>query len=287
MVKKIFSILIVIYVIARIINWGSSSVDEKISVDVQTSVDEQTSVDAQIAIDEQPAALAALKKVDAAALLTAPRISSAIANSVQEDIATRANALAARISKIKGLPKAVSFSPASIINLALVCDERTTSDFVGNYFIFILEKGQNLAYTYHSIEDRQNFVHHIRQVEYSGALKFYYRDLYKNLSGWGDNYRNVFTSESSYVLSSNKSIPIRGKSGISKITIDRKTGVAMNSVTNSFGNYNYKYDCKKMSDDWAVFVLNFYEAIIYEGEAKKWLETEAKFSLKRNTKSKF
>tara|TARA_B110000208_G_scaffold158248_1_gene192326 strand:+ start:162 stop:1007 length:846 start_codon:yes stop_codon:yes gene_type:complete len=281
MVKKIFSILIVIYVFGRIIIWGASSVDE------QAAVDEQTSVDAQIATDEQPAALAAPKKVDAVALLTAPRISSAIANSVQEDIATRANALATRISKIKGLPKAVSFSPASIINLALVCDENTRSDFVGNYFIFILEKGQNLTIPYHRIENRQNFVHSISQAKYSGALEFYYRDIYKNLSGWGDNYHNVFTSESSYVLSSSKPIPHRQKSSINKITIDRKTGVAVKSGTDSLGTYNYEYDCKKMSNDWAVFVLNFYEAIIYEGAAEEWLEAEAMFSSKRNTRSKF
>lgn len=48
MVKKIFSSIIVIYVIGRVITWGASSVDEQATVEAQTSVEAQTAIKAPV-----------------------------------------------------------------------------------------------------------------------------------------------------------------------------------------------------------------------------------------------
>lgn len=218
--------------------------------------------------------------------LQVPAPGDGIGGFVQEDFVNRVHRLMSTIDGINDLPISVSYSSPSIIDLGLVCDD-SRDNYIGAYFIFLLREGASLDMPYHQVLDSKNYQHHIRYAQYSGAVKFYYRDIYNEISNWGDNFSQISVSSSSYELSRHQAIPPKASSFPAEVSIDRKTGVARVSTRSNSGNYSYSYQCQPMNKDWTSFIYNFYEAISFKSAAMDWLEVEAKFSSKRNEPSKF
>jgi hypothetical protein len=218
--------------------------------------------------------------------LQVPAADSIIGGAVREDLVKRTTRLMKALVEMDNLPISISYSSPSIIDLGLVCDASRDS-YIGAYFIFILKEDKTLNVPYHQVVDADSYQHNIRIARYSGAVKFYYRSVYDNISSWGDNFSRVSVSPSSYDLTGYKSIPPTASSSPAEVRIDRKTGVANVETLMTMGTFNDWYNCTQMSEDWTGFTYNFYEAISFKAAAVDWLEAEADFASERDQPSKF